>query len=426
MKNLVITLTITFMLISTGCFSNDFNGHWKGRFTLQGSSWPMQLHIDQTGTKVKALLDIPNLVYAREPIKAVVKDSIIELTFPFGIGTQKLKRKGDRLYSLDKRSLTFIRTEAAPYRIEQITWKSGKEQLKGSYYIPDSKGKHPLLIRLHGAHKGNRKDWEYRSWADYFARKGIATVIFDRRGEGESSNNSNDLGIDRLADDVIELISKMKKKTEIDTDKIILSGASQAGYISFIVNERSNDIDYMLLSAASSISLVAQERQNLIFKMRKNNESPTSINAALAYQQLYFHYVMTGKNWKVLEKAALEAQNKSWGKYIDQPQKEADLSWWRDSYNSYQPEKSIPLIKVPTLILFGEKDVITPPSVMIPQFKYHMRNSENNSFTMVVCPNVGHSLEVAFGRDRWGTIIFPQRSPKMFDEIEKWLERFIF
>lgn len=424
MKKLITIQATLLLFIISFARANDFEGHWKGRFTLQGSSWPMQMHISQSQNQINVLLDIPNLVYAQEPVEAVVLGTIVEITFPFGIGKRKLLRDGNKIVSTDKgQMLQFVKGEKPPYNIEPISWKSGLETLQGSIYLPASKGKKPLLVRLHGANKGTRKDWEYRSWADYFARKGIATIIFDRRGEGASTRNSNDYGLEKLADDVIALLKKIKERKDID--KIILSGASQAGYVSFIVNEKSDMIDYMLLSAASSVSIVEQERQRLLFRMRNNNERPDVINEALAYQQLYFHYIMTGKNWKVLRQASLEAQEESWGKYVDQPQKESDLTWWRASYNAYQPEKLIPKIKVPTLILFGENDLSTPPSIMVPKFEYLLKESNNHSFKMVICSGVGHSLEVQFARNRWGQIIFPQRSPEMFDAIENWLNTFI-
>lgn len=428
MKNLITTLTITLFFYSSIGYSNDFRGHWKGYFLLQGSSWPMQLHIEQTKSDVKVLLDIPSLVYAREPMIASVHDAIIEITFPFGIGKRRLKKEGEKLVSIDKQqSLRFSKTNPPPYDIKPISWRSGKETLSGSIYIPKKKKKKktPLLIRLHGANKGTRKDWEYRSWADYFARKGIATIIFDRRGEGASTSNSDDYGLEKLAYDVITLLEKVKERKDIDMERIILSGASQAGYISFMVNEKSDDVDYILLSAASSLSLVEQERQRLFFRMQKNKELPKSINNALAYQQLYFYYIITGQNWNILQKAAKEAQREAWGKYIDQPQKETDLKWWRNSFDVYQPEKLIPKINVPTLILFGENDVSTPPSVMVPRFEYLLKDSKKDILQTVICPDVGHSLEVQFSKDRWGKIIFPQRSPEMFDAIDKWLYQFV-
>ncbi len=420
-KILLLTLTI----ISLRGISSNFNGYWIGKFEWNGSAWNLRLHIEQSKDTVSAYLDIPSLVFANEPIEVAIINDTLSLTLPFGINKVSFTRNKERLEPLNKlKTPFFIKTEAPPYEIKTLNWRSGSETLEGSIYMPKTVTKPPLLIRVHGSNIGNRENWEYRSWGDYFARKGIATVVFDRRGEGASTNYTNDQSFDSLANDVVRLILYLKKRDIIDTNKIILSGGSQGAYISFLAYTATDEIDFMLLSGAPSVSVVEQERQSLIFRMRANGESNQSIEEALSYQNLYFHYVMSGNNWKALKKEAIRTQAKSWAKYTDQPRNEVDLKWWRENYNAYQPELLIPKIKIPTLILFGENDLVTPPSVMIPQFRRLIAKSNNDSFKIVVCASVGHSLELEFAKDRWGNTVFPQRSPIMFDAIESWLDKF--
>ena len=422
MKNLI---AILLFLIPVLCLADDFNGYWKGNYLLQGTGWPLRLEIKQSADSIQVYMDIPNLVLAQEPLSATINKDTLEVTFLLGLGTIQFVKKEDILVPLNKSQSPFLsRTKAPPYQIEEVAWQSGQEILKGALYLPDSNDKHPLLIRLHGSDNGSRKNWEYRSWADFFARKGIATVVFDRRGEGESSISSGNDGFNALATDVVNLIAEMKKRKDIDTDKIILNGGSQAAYIAFLVNTMISDIDYMLLSGASSVSLIEQEQQSLIFRMRANGETQASIDAAVGYQHLYFHYVMTGENWKILQESAINAQRESWAKYTDQPQEESHLNWWRKNYNAYQPQELLPLVRVPILILYGENDVITPPSVMISHFVDYFKKENMDAYKIVVCPKTGHSLEVEFAYDRWGNPIFPQRSPELFTEIEKWLAKY--
>ena len=200
-----------------------------------------------------------------------------------------------------------------------------------------------------------------------------------------------------------------------------MMGGSQAAHISFLAHAISDDVDFMLLSGAPSVELIEQERQSLLFRMLSNQEPQNLIDAALGYQDLYFHYVRTGDNWKSLKKAIQQNQNKTWTQYTDQPQSKSDLDWWRANYNSYQPQNLIPKINIPMLILYGENDNVTPPSIMVSNFQYHLKDSNNDAIEFVICPNVGHALEETFRRDQWGNVIFPQRSKHMFDAIDRWL-----
>ena len=422
MKKFIVLVLI---LISQNCNANDFSGYWEGKYVMNGSGWPVRLNITQTKEVVSVYLDLPNFVYNQESVEAKIIQNIIEISMPFGLNTLKFKNINGVLIPEDYQiSTQFNKSKSPPYTIQPISWNTGNVTLHGSLYLPNSNKKHPLLIRLHGSGAGTRKQWEYRSWGDYFARKGIATVVFDRRGEGESNANNDDIGFNNLALDTVNLITKMKQRKDINSNKIILNGGSQAAYISLLAHSRSVDVDYMILSGAPSVNLIEQERQSLKFRMRQNNESENAINQALGYQNLYFHYIRTGQNWNQLKIAAKKNQEKTWSKYTDHPTSESDLKWWRENFGIYQPELLIPPIKIPMLILYGENDVITPPSIMISNFKYHLNESPNDSIKFVICPEVGHSLEEKFRKDQWENIIFPQRSKKMFDEIDKWLNKY--
>jgi pimeloyl-ACP methyl ester carboxylesterase len=418
-------IVLALILISQNCNANDFKGYWEGKYVMNGSGWPIRLNITQTKEVVSVYLDIPNFVYNQEPVEAKIFQNTIEILMPFGLNTLKFENINGVLIPEDYQiSTQFKQSKPPPYKIQPISWNTGNVIIHGSLYLPSSNKKHPLLIRLHGSGTGTREHWEYRSWGDYFARKGIATVVFDRRGEGESEANSYDVSFNNLALDTVNLITKMKQRKDINSNKIILNGGSQAVYISLLTHSKSVDVDNMILSGAPSVNLIEQERQSLIFRMRQNNESEKSINQALGYQNLYFHYIRTGQNWEQLKVAAKKNQSQTWSKYTDHPTSESDLKWWRENFGIYQPELLIPPIKIPMLILYGENDVITPPSIMISNFKYHLKNTPNDSIKYVVCPDVGHSLEEKFRKDQWGNVIFPQRSKKMFDEIDKWLNKY--
>lgn len=386
----------------------------------------MAVEVVQHRDSIVAFLDIPSFVYAREPVGATLVNDTLSVSFPFGLGEMKFTLGDDALIPVDKsRATSFRKTESRPYRVEDLSWESGEEELKGSLYLPESKDRKPLLIRIHGSSNSSRENWEYRSWGDYFARKGIATVVYDRRGFGESSRNSKDEGFDQLANDVIALINELKERDDIDPDRIILNGASQAAYISFIVNSKCDAIDFMILQGAPSVAMIEQERQSLIYRMRANAEPQEFIDEALSYQHLYFHYIISGNHWNVLEYEIGQSQDKVWSRYIDQPRHASDLRWWRANFNAFLPEEMIPLVKIPVLIFYGENDLITPPSIMTPHFD-RILGKVNDSYKIVICAGVGHTLEESFRKDRWGNIVFPQRPPVMFSEIEKWLDRYVF
>jgi len=70
-------------------------------------------------------------------------------------------------------------------------------------------GPHPGIVILQGSSTHLRHD--YRCDADRFARMGLVTPTFDKRGKGESSGNSGAASYDVLADDAaaVEILRRL-------------------------------------------------------------------------------------------------------------------------------------------------------------------------------------------------------------------------
>ncbi len=423
MKKILILWTL-FLGIQGSFCQSSFDGHWTGFIEYKNSSWPMKLQVNFGNRENPVLLSLPSLIYAQEPIKASqLKDTLL-IELPFGLGKHSLLRVDDKLKSLNINISVLLEEDSPPpYNIQDIEWNIDHAVLKGKIYVPSQGGPFPLMIRLHGSATGTIRSWEYRSWADYFARKGIAVIIYDRRGEGQSSGHISDASFDQLANDAIALINKVKSESFIDSDKIILGGGSQACYVSFIIQEENKDVDFLMLSSCSSVEVIEQEYLALRTRMIRDGRSMDEIQEALAYQQLYFYYIRTGRNWKVLATEAKAAEEKTWGKYIDMPRTEEDLKWWRATFDQFLPEKHLTKVKIPGLYIYGEEDPITPPQVMMPMLKYYFKQSGFTDYEIYQIPDVGHNQELNIGYDQWGRLQWPEKHPEMLHLIGKWFER---
>ena len=68
-----------------------------------------------------------------------------------------------------------------------VEFTNGAATLRGSLMIPDGDGPFPALVFVHGSGDGPRSD--FRIFAEQFARAGIASLIYDKRGSGESTGS---------------------------------------------------------------------------------------------------------------------------------------------------------------------------------------------------------------------------------------------
>lgn len=119
---------------------------------------------------------------------------------------------------------------------EVIKFRNADLTLEGTLNLPDSKGKYPVVVFVHGSGMRTRND--FRVFVREFNEAGVATFRYDKRGVGNSEGKYTDVGTLNsemmfrvLAGDAVAAISHLKKDTRIDSRKIIVAGVSQAGWI---------------------------------------------------------------------------------------------------------------------------------------------------------------------------------------------------
>lgn len=108
--------------------------------------------------------------------------------------------------------------------------------LEGTLELPTLTGTHPVVVFVHGSGRATRSD--YQEVVNQLLPKGYAVFRYDKRGvgasqgiySGVSAKNSSEL-IPLLASDAAAAISHLKKNDVIDPGRVILIGASQAGWI---------------------------------------------------------------------------------------------------------------------------------------------------------------------------------------------------
>jgi predicted acyl esterase len=102
------------------------------------------------------------------------------------------------------------RQGADAVRIEDVEFKNGDLTLHGNLYLPKKPGKYPALIVYHSASGGIRAYPAYQHLADVLPAKGVAVLLFDRRGFGQSQGNFETANFADLASDGIAGIRYLK------------------------------------------------------------------------------------------------------------------------------------------------------------------------------------------------------------------------
>lgn len=185
-----------------------------------------------------------------------------------------------------------VTTMALPHR-----FTSGDIVLAGELITPETPAPHPAVILLHFAASGERKF--YRVYAEAFAAEGIASFIFDRRGEGESGGNARQ-DIFAFARDAEAAFSAIRALPEVDPSHVGLWGYSNGAWVASLAASRLAELAFLVLTGASGVSPAKAEVYRRVEDLRSRGISKPTLDAVGRTWTIVFGYISDGvwnDNW---------------------------------------------------------------------------------------------------------------------------------
>ncbi len=165
----------------------------------------------------------------------------VAIPYPVGTEFQFHRVNGGKSSSVMMKSMvgsTLVAIRRPDPRIEEFVYDSfDGTKISGSLYLPAGAGPFPTFVWVHGSGPVTRLG--AGSWPMYFSDLGFAVLAVDKRGVGKSEGTYGlpDRGRDnfphmrRRAKDVAAAVTSLRKRNDIQADKIGLVGASQAGWV---------------------------------------------------------------------------------------------------------------------------------------------------------------------------------------------------
>jgi len=242
--------------------------------------------------------------------------------------------------------------------------------LAGSLLLPRSEVPVPAVVFVHGAGRQTREP--YREAGEFFANQGFATLIYDKRGTGQSGGAYESYEpYENLVNDALSAIAFLKQRRELEKSQIGIWGLSQGAYISAAAASRSEDIQFIVAVGAS----VAD---GTMFYYRDN---------------LFRKYGLSDKLRDVAEKAQLLQDT------LPHNLREESLlsSFLPRSYPP--PDKYVhpawSRVQQPVLIMWGQLDQHQPVGESILGLKNSLAHANNKKWTMIILPRAKHSLGIS-------------------------------
>jgi dienelactone hydrolase len=188
--------------------------------------------------------------------------------------------------------------------------------LRGKLVLPAGPGPHPAVVIAHGS--GDNPALPYYAEPYVFAANGIATLVFDKRGTGESGGR---FGMDfgQLARDVVAGAHWLQTQADIDGARIGVSGYSQGGWIAPLAASLSPQIRFVIVNYGMMESPAIEETEETLQTLRDRGASDADLAEArellTAAMALLGHGFRDG--WDEFHAAEARFAGRAWLRHLD-------------------------------------------------------------------------------------------------------------
>ncbi len=228
------------------------------------------------------------------------------------------------------------------YTQEEIQINSGELKLSGTLLTPKTKSKKVVLL-ISGSGNTDRDgnslgfnikytNNSLKMLAEALAQQGIASLRYDKRGVGKSTNIATPeetLRFDHFVQDAIRCIEYLEK----DYDQIVIAGHSQGALVGMLAAQQTKVYKFISLAGLSSSGYSTLKRQ-------LGNQPKFVTEAA-------FPILDSLQNQKKVDSVPAFLQT------IFRPQ----IQGYLISFLKYDPQKEIKKLDIPILVIQGTNDL---------------------------------------------------------------------
>lgn len=304
--------------------------------------------------------------------------------------------------------------DTQPVRERPLLFHNGDVALAGTLLLPPTSAKKvPAVVFAHGS--GGEGRWASKYLATRFANGGIAALIFDKRGVGESRGDWRMATVEELAGDAAAAVSALQKDPEIDPALVGIHGHSQGGTLAPLIATKAR-VAFVIASAAAGLPLDEVEIYSL--ESSVNVAELPAEDAALArrYIAALVGVAYRGEPRQQLDSLWPLVREKKWA-FPPPPQ---DSHYWRFSrdFHTYDSPGHWRRLDVPVLLLYGELDQRVPARRSAARIAQALLEGRGNSATVQIFENADHAFRVASPN-----LVWPNTAPGYSDVLIEWARR---
>ncbi len=249
-----------------------------------------------------------------------------------------------------------------------MTFHNGSVALAGTLVLPRLNHPCPGVVLIHGSGDDTRDD--YRIFADYFARQGIASLIYDKRGVGKSRGSWRAGAFAELASDALAGVHLLAQRGEINKDCIGLWGCSEGGWVAPLAASQSPQVRFVVAISPPGMSPAAQEQYRRALLIKERTHSRLRRARGRASMRLMFGVLRHAPKRLLPGLAGYFARTMDFD----------PLPYWK-------------AVTQPVLLVFGAEDKAVPPQQSAAMIEAALQQAGNQDYTIRIFPGGDHGIQ---------------------------------
>lgn len=299
-----------------------------------------------------------------------------------------------------------------PLLREPISVERDGVALHGTLTLPD-RPRPACAVVAGGSGWGQRSGVE--RFALWLAARGVASVIYDKRGHGESGGDA-EVPFATTAADLRALAGAARAHPALAGGAVGYLGISRGGWYGALAAAEDGECAFFVDVVGPAVSPIEQETTARLDRLREAGAPAEDLELGERYLRAMWRFAREERGGERYLELRAEVERAGWLAELEGPAELDPAEWrWLRLNGDFDPRPSLRALRCPTLALLGEDDEAVAARVNAPLLRDALWASRAEPCRVLVLPGVDHGLRRARGAD--GERLARHRAPGWHPDV---------